>query len=288
MTCAALALGCGPAVDVSGTDSSADTEPPGSSEGGGPSTPPTPDTTGGPLPPSTSTVTTLPPTATDPTVDPDSSSGFGSSEGSSGFASSSSGDGLPDGSACEGDFDCASGRCFVIPVLGGWCGECSSDADCALGCNPPNPLQVPATPSVCGSGGVADACESQAACQDGLQCVPLVEQPGVLELSGCSECSSDNDCTPGSVCAKNLDLTTFSGAWTCVVQGALPLGAVCDDLGGGDQACGSGACAMTNVGGVVPIGVCSECDESTACGLGQTCSMVEVGLDGSTFPATCE
>lgn len=195
---------------------------------------------------------------------------------------------MPDGAQCNVDAECASGGCFVLDFFGtGWCGECSSDADCPFGCNAPNPLGPPPFVPLCGTGSVGDICETEAGCADELQCVELVDAPGALELSGCSECSSDADCLPGAVCARQLDLETFSGAWTCVPEASLPTGSICDDAAGGDLACASGACSMTDVAGVVPIGVCSACDEGTPCAAGETCTAAEVGLDGSTFPGEC-
>ena len=36
---------------------------------------------------------------------------------------------------------CASGLCFLVPILGGWCGECLVDADCGNGgCTIPDPI----------------------------------------------------------------------------------------------------------------------------------------------------
>jgi len=287
---AAVTLGCAPAIDIGNTDTDSDTPPDGSSEDTG--TAPAPTTTGGGVPgSSTSTVTTSPPTATDPTMPDGSSAGTTPDDESSGSSSETSDgtDGLLDGERCMLDTECASGSCYVLDFFGtGWCGECSSDADCALGCNAPNPLAGDPIMPVCGSGNVGDTCETEDACGGDLLCVELVNAPGALELSGCSQCDSNDDCLPGTVCAKQLDLANFSGAWTCIAEGSLPQGAICDDASGGDLACASGACSMTDVVGLVPIGVCSDCDEDTPCAPGDTCTAAEVGLDGSTFPGECQ
>lgn len=299
LACITLGLvmaGCGPAVDAgSGTD----TDDGESSSGGGVTTDaPTSATT---APGSTtSTVTTSPgsststvtttPTATDPTIGPgeSSSSGFEGSSGTVFPGSSSSGgpEGLPDGADCTQDDQCASGSCFVTGI-GGLCGECSGDDDCEFGCSLPNPLAMPPEGSTCADGNLGDGCETDAACP-GLECVNVIDVPGILEANTCGECSEDADCMPDQVCDISLDIANLGGVWTCVATGSVSLGEFCDQDGSGDEACTSGHCASASLKGLLEFGVCSECEVNSDCNAGQTCVEPEVGLDGSVVPGFCE
>ena len=296
ITLGLVLFGCGPAVDAgSGTDTD---DPDGSSSTGGAgevstANPTTATTTPGT---STSTTTTSPPstttpTATDPTIGPDESSSgfFGSSStgfiGSSGSSESGNPDGLPDGSKCNQDDQCASGSCFVSG-LGGLCGECSGDEDCEFGCSLPNPLATPPEGSVCNEGNLGDGCESDAACP-GLECVNVINVPGILEANTCSECEVDADCMPDQVCDVSLDIANLSGVWTCVATSSVSLGEFCAQDGSGDEACTSGHCATANLKGLIEFGVCSECEVTGDCMPGQTCFEPEVGLDGSVTAGFC-
>lgn len=298
LACITLGLvmaGCGPAVDVgSGTD----TDDGESSSGGGVTTDaPTSATT---VPGSTtSTVTTSPgsststvtttPTATDPTIGPgESSSGFEGSSGTVSQGSSSSGgpEGLPDGAECNQDDQCASGSCFVTGI-GGLCGECSGDEDCEFGCSLPNPLATPPEGSTCTDGNLGDGCETDAACP-GLECVNVIDIPGILEANTCGECSEDADCMPDQVCDISLDIANLGGVWTCVATGSVGMGEFCAQDGSGDEACTSGHCASASLKGLLEFGVCSECEVNSDCNAGQTCVEPEVGLDGSVVPGFCE
>ena len=295
--CAALTLGCGPAVsleaDTDSDDSSSSAGSTTDSVGSASSTPPnttTPGTTTGPTP-TTDPGTTTVPTATDPTFgsssggDSSSSASSGFMESSSGSSGSSSGGGLPDGSKCTDSAECA-GVCYVSGI-GGLCGECSGDADCDFGCDVPNPLASPPEGSVCNAGNLGENCETEAACVGDLECVSVLDVPGILEVSSCSECNADNDCLPGEVCNNELAFTELSGVWTCTPIGSRPLGSICDAEGSGDLACGSGICAATSVKGLIPLGVCSECDADNPCDGAPACVDPEVGLDDTIVPGTC-
>ncbi|MBL8944696.1 MAG: hypothetical protein JNK45_16165, partial [Myxococcales bacterium] len=53
----------------------------------------------------------------------------------------------PNGAMCDTNEECVSAMCFVVGPLGGICGDCLTDADCAGttggGCSIPNPLAQP-------------------------------------------------------------------------------------------------------------------------------------------------
>jgi len=194
--------------------------------------------------------------------------------------------GNPDGSACTADMECASGHCYLAGVLGGVCGECSTDADCDFGCNAPNPLASPPEGSTCSAGNLGENCEDDTACV-GLECVPVIDVPGIIEVSSCSECNADADCMPGQVCDVDISVADFDGVWTCTPAGTEGLGSSCDPQGSGDQACSSGHCASADIMGLIELGVCSECDVDADCMPGQTCVAPEVGLDGTTTAGFC-
>ena len=300
---AVLGLGCSPAIDLAvDTDTDGETEADESSSGGGSDV-----TTTATTAPGTSTTTspgsTSIPTATDPTIDPDTGSSGGGSSGSSGGSTTSAGTttsggsseggesttgapGLPDGSQCSNNAECASDHCYLAGALGGICGECSSDADCEFGCNAPNPLASPPEGSVCSAGNLGENCEDADGCV-GLECVEVINVPGIIQLSSCSECDMDSDCMPDQNCNVDISIADFDGVWTCVPTGTVPLGQTCDASGSGDEACMSGACANADIMGLLQIGVCSECDDNGDCGAGETCLEPEVGLDGSIVPGMC-
>ncbi len=306
-------LGCGPAIAIDDTDD-------GSSSGDGDAssstgvattttattTPPNPSTGTTTLPPGTATA----PTATDPTIGPgdsSSSTGFEYTTSSTSFdyttsstsfdptgssvtgfyttGSSVTGDpmDLPDGANCTDDDQCLSGACYQT-ALGGFCGECNSDADCDFGCTQPNPIGP--TGSVCNDGELGDGCETEDACAD-LECVGVVDVPGIFDISTCSECDVDGDCMPGQVCNIDFDAPGLTGVWTCVPTGTLGLGEICAHEASGDQACTSGFCAVASLKGLLEYGVCSQCESDTDCPGLETCSEPVIGLDGTVEPGLC-
>ncbi len=301
---ATLGLGCGPSVDIAGNS---DTDGDESSSTGG-------TTTDAPTTASTSPVTTSTPSTsttdpTDPTIGPESTSssggldsstggstsfigstgstGPGESSSSTGGSSTSGEPGLPDGEQCTSGDECASGECYVVGVLGGVCGECSDDSDCDFGCNAPNPLAMPPEGSTCGQGNLGENCENDDACDGLLECVEVLNVPGVIDLSSCSECDVDGDCMPGQVCNVDLDVADFSGVWTCENTGTVPLGGSCALAGSGDEACASTFCAAADIMGLIQLGICSECEVNGDCMPGEVCLEPEVGLDGTVVPGTC-
>lgn len=214
----------------------------------------------------TVTVTTDPSTMTDPT-----------------------GAGLPDGQICSLDEECESGHCYTLNILGGVCGQCSDDSDCAGGgCTPANPIMSPPTPSSCNDGSYGDACESEDVCADELVCTTVFEVPGIIIASTCGECGSDADCAPGLLCAPDIAINALTGVNRCVTPGTLANGQSCAFAATGDESCASGHCAIADVMGLLQIGVCSECEVDGQCGPDTLCQPPQVDLmTGALSPGTC-
>lgn len=284
-----LVLGCGPVVDGEdgGDDGSSGTDGTASVTVGttaGPTT--TTATTTSADTTATTSTTTSPPNPTQPT-----SASTVTVTTDPSDTTDPTGEGLPDGSMCEDGLQCASGACYVIPLLGGICGECESDADCeGGGCSLPNPLANPPTPSACNAGAYGAGCESDAACADGLLCAAAIDVPGIVTVSTCGECRVSDDCAMGWTCEPDLAITALTGVLRCVAPGTLANGQTCDlggVLGGGDVACGSGHCEAADVMGVLQIGVCSACGSDAECGDAMVCSPPQVSLDGGVVPGAC-
>jgi hypothetical protein len=223
----------------------------------------------------------------DPMCDEESTS----SEGTSGSTDESGTDtgnpgGGPDGSPCSSDDECASDRCYLVPLLGGICGECVVDGDCeGGGCSPPNPLT--SAPSVCNQGEQGGGCQSDAACCGIGICNPLIVAPGIITVSTCGQCDSPDDCPGGAPCQPSYDFANFSGLWECVPADSLPDGHGCTPDAAGDGACESGICAAVSLMGIITLGVCSECETDADCDDGQTCSEPGVDLVTGPFAGTC-
>lgn len=192
---------------------------------------------------------------------------------------------------------CASGKCFVVPILGGFCGECLGDADCSPGgCTPPDPVN--GIGSRCNKGEPGAGCESDAVCSDPQHphCAPVLVVQGILDVSTCSACKTNLDCPPAAHnCTPIYDIPNFTGLLECVADGAIPNGAGCNlsDNGQGqpigDEACASGLCGTANVMGLLDVGVCGECRSNADCppNLPQ-CSDPQVDLNaGVLIPAQC-
>jgi hypothetical protein len=165
----------------------------------------------------------------------------------------------PAGTACDDDTDCdGEDVCYVSGVLGGMCGECVQDDDCADGgCTPPDVLG--GTGAYCNDGSLGDGCQSSNACQDPLQCAVIFDLPGVATSATCSECVVDGDCA--EYCEPDYDLAAFRGVKRCVPLAGLGLGEGCDD----SAACASFVCAPIDVAGLFSIGACGECFSSADC-----------------------
>ncbi len=185
---------------------------------------------------------------------------------------------------------CASGRCFVIPILGGFCGECLTDSDCAPGgCTTPNPVQ--SLGSVCNKGEPGAGCQTDAVCSDPAHadCAPILKVPGIFTTSTCGACKVDADCPADAPhCSPVYDLQALAGQFECVASGSVPNDSGCslNSVGGvvlGDAACASGHCGEANIMGLVKLGVCGECSEDADCGPGEQCSDPLVDLDGGAM-----
>jgi hypothetical protein len=142
-------------------------------------------------------------------------------------------EGAPNNTEC-GDASgcgCESGKCFVVPILGGWCGECMEDADCAPGgCTVPNPIDgVGAT---CNQGEPGAGCESDAVCTDpnNLKCGTLLAVENIIEVATCGECASNADCTDPMKpnCSPTYDVMNFSGKFVCVENASVKNGEGCN------------------------------------------------------------
>ncbi|WAS98672.1 hypothetical protein [Nannocystis punicea] len=195
----------------------------------------------------------------------------------------------PDGATCTqpSGCGCSSGKCFVYPVFGGYCGECLVDADCdGGGCTGPNPFTGPG--AVCNDGGPGDGCQSDAVCSDPNNgvCAAVIEVPGIITVSTCGECQTDADCSaPTPVCAPKYDVADFSGRFDCVAKGSVANNGGCNS----DAACASGHCGAASLMGLVQFGVCGECLTDADCSPGEQCVEGEADLGGGKLTgATCE
>ncbi len=217
----------------------------------------------------------------DSTTSETSTSGDGDGDGDTGPTD------LPDGASCAADMECMSGQCFLVPVLGGLCGECTDDSDCPDGgCSIPNPLA--STGSTCNEGELGGGCETDDVCQTDLSCELILDVAGILTASTCSTCGSDADCDNGELCTINYDVANFTGDRTCVVPGTVLDGEGCDLDGSGDMACESGLCAEVDIMGLAQLGVCGECAVDADCDAGQTCQATDVDITtGDVTPAEC-
>jgi hypothetical protein len=237
-------------------------------------------------------MTTIPPTtteATSSTTTADTTSADASDTDATTDATTGEPEPKPNGATCQDSPECASGHCFVVGTLGGICGECESDADCpGGGCTPPNPLTNPPLASMCNDGGYGAGCMEGDVCQDGLECVTVIDAPGVITVSTCSECMSDDECDPGSLCAPDISVMALTGVYRCVAAGTLANGQTCAYAGSGDESCSSGHCAIADVMGLLELGVCSECEIDEQCQPDQTCAPPQADLmKGFITPGMC-
>lgn len=201
----------------------------------------------------------------------------------------------PDGAMCSADAECISESCFVVPLLGGLCGECKVDADCdGGGCTIPNPLAgVGAT---CNKGEVGAGCESDDVCTDpnNSLCGLVLDATPIIKVQTCGECKSNADCSDDAApnCSPTISVSDFSGVNTCVPDASVENDKACNHIeeGGvpiGNSACMSGYCGVAAVMGVVKIGVCGECFVDEDCG-GGTCEDAFVDTDtGELIGAKC-
>lgn len=186
---------------------------------------------------------------------------------------------------------CASGRCFVVPALGGFCSECLADDHCeGGGCTVPNPIA--GLGARCNVGAPGDGCQSAAACNFACaqRCTPILEIPGIITAATCSECESDGECAPDRPnCTPVYAFADFSGQLVCKPDASVPNNAGCSLAGDGDAACMSGHCGEANVMGLLKLGICGECNADIDCPNGQQCTAPEVDLnDGQLIGSVCQ
>lgn len=185
-------------------------------------------------------------------------------------------EGAPNNTECAdaSGCGCESGKCFLVPILGGWCGECLSDADCTPGgCTVPNPID--GVGSTCNQGEPGAGCMADEVCTDpnNLHCGTLLEVMNIIKVATCGECSGNADCADPMKpnCSPTYDVKNFSGQYVCVENGSVPNAEGCnlapDDKDNpiGNSACESGFCGEANVMGLLKVGVCGECNSNADC-----------------------
>ena len=190
---------------------------------------------------------------------------------------------------------CASGKCFLVPILGGWCSECLGDADCTGGgCTVPNPIEgIGAT---CNMGEPGAGCETNNVCSDPANalCGTLLAVENIISVSTCGECITGADCTADPMltnCAPTYDVMNFSGQYKCVADNSTANNEGCnlmdDGMGEpvGNKACMSGFCGDATVMGLLHVGVCGECNSNADCTdpAKPTCTDAMVDLDQATL-----
>ncbi|NVB37732.1 hypothetical protein G6O69_07795 [Pseudenhygromyxa sp. WMMC2535] len=194
---------------------------------------------------------------------------------------------LPNGAACTSDGECMSANCYVVPFLGGQCGECNEDADCdAGGCTAPNPFE--SNGSTCNMGELGGGCESSDVCEDGLTCGNVLDLLGLIQINTCGNCETDDMCTDDQICAPLVSVEEFSGVNDCIDPGTLEQDAFCNLEGNGDNACASGICSTIDIMGLAEVGACGQCNSDDDCA-GDTCVAGEFVLDsGMLVGSTCQ
>lgn len=195
-------------------------------------------------------------------------------------------DGAPNGSSCTGDFECSSGNCYVMPFLGGFCGECNEDADCfGGGCSAPNPFD--GTPQFCNMGELGAGCESDEVCAGDLSCSNALDLLGLVQLNTCGSCLDDSECG-NQICASLVSFSQFAGHRECIDPQSLPQDAFCELEFNGNEVCASGICSTVDLMGLAEIGACGECNVDADCN-GGVCVAGEFVLDtGVLLGSTCQ
>jgi len=194
---------------------------------------------------------------------------------------------LDDGEICKESCECFSGSCFLVPLIGGSCGECLNDSDCPDGgCTLPNPYGM--VGASCNKGEPGKGCETDEVCSDpdNAICGTILEAAGILAIKTCGECATDADCggaTPH--CAPDLDVGMFTGILSCKADASVDQDGACQKPGELDAVCLSGICSAANVMGVIDVGICGECLGDGDCQPGQTCVAAEIDLMGGDLDA---
>ena len=192
---------------------------------------------------------------------------------------------------------CASGRCFLVPILGGFCSECLVDADCgAGGCTVPDVLN--SVGAVCNMGEEGAGCMSDDVCNDpsASHCATIVEVPGIITVATCGECTTNADC-PAQLpnCTPAYDIGHLTGVTFCAADGSVPNNSGCnledDGMGNpvGNKACQTGHCGDAVVMGLLHVGICGACNQNSDCMPNETCSDPVVDLEmGTLIGAICQ
>ncbi|MBA3547520.1 MAG: hypothetical protein H0T76_13635 [Nannocystis sp.] len=207
-------------------------------------------------------------------------------------------EGQPNNATCTdaSGCGCESGKCFIVPALGGFCGECLGDADCVAtggGCTVPNPIA--SVGSTCNMGEAGAGCETNEICAtpEAGFCGLLLTVPGIIDVATCGACAINADCADPAAanCSPTYDVMNFSGQYVCVADASVPQNGGCNlakdamDLPVGNAACESGFCGEANVMGLVKLGICGECNSNADCvKIGKVkCTTPEVDLQGATL-----
>jgi hypothetical protein len=190
------------------------------------------------------------------------------------------------GSACTSGCECLTGSCYNIPFIGGQCGECSVDADCADGgCTPQNPFD--SNGPTCNMGEPGGGCETTEVCEDGLTCGNVLSLLGVVNINTCGYCETTADCDGDQICAPLVIIEEFSGINTCIDAGTVEQDSFCLLEGNGDEACASGICSIVDIMGLAQVGSCGECSSDADCG-GGTCEAGAFDLNaGALLGSKC-
>ncbi|MFV8751367.1 hypothetical protein ACNOYE_12550 [Nannocystaceae bacterium ST9] len=190
-------------------------------------------------------------------------------------------------SPCTSDEECGpGGSCYVVPFVGGVCGECNEDIDCPSGgCTPPNPSL--GTGPVCNQGEFGAGCESDEVCADGLQCGTAIDLVGLITIESCGTCLADQDCLDDQICAPLVALTEFYGVKDCIAPNSLAQNSYCDLNEAGEQACASGICSSVDIQGLAQIGACGECNVGADCPSGLCMPGAFVVDTGELLGSTC-
>lgn len=136
--------------------------------------------------------------------------------------SSTDGNGFPDdGTSCTSDDECMSNNCYLVPFLGGTCGECNEDADCPDGgCTAPNVFDSGI--AVCNVGEFGGGCETTSVCMPGLVCANVLDLLGLIQITTCGECDSSSDCSNGQICARSPVSRSLAAPTSASLLAAFP------------------------------------------------------------------
>jgi hypothetical protein len=181
---------------------------------------------------------------------------------------------------------CASGHCFIIPTVGGLCGQCLGDADCnSGGCTLPSPSAMRGTR--CNRGEPGAGCETDAVCTDpqAPRCGELYGVPSLLTVRTCGACTSGADCfVDKPYCSPTYDFLNLGGQFVCVAEKSLAVDQPCslvveNNVPVGDTTCTTGICSQASYQGLFLVGVCGTCKADTDCMVdGQVCSPASVDV----------